>query len=273
MKNSLLLFLALGVLAAGCAPTTSPNQGAKVTVTDGSVGTPPVQNPIEEAPVSTGAEATETDGGAQGGARPEERPMTATPQGASPTNSGGGGRGGRGGLTMVLRNEQVQKELKLSEDQIAKIQAAVPEGMRDMSDGDREKAMDKFQADVKAILTAEQAKRAREIQLQMQGARALTTPEVAKELGLSEKQVADIQQALTVPRPEGGQPGQAPGGGGGFDREAFMKAREEANKKALAILTADQRKRWEAMQGKKFEFQMPQRAPGGAPGGGGGVGS
>jgi hypothetical protein len=103
--------------------------------------------------------------------------------------------------------------------------------------------------------------------LQLGGARALTQPDVAKELGLSEDQVKQIEAALEVPRPEGGAGGAAPGGGpggGGFDREAMMKAREEANKKALAVLTAAQQKKWTAMQGKKFELQMPQ--------GGGGAG-
>jgi hypothetical protein len=105
----------------------------------------------------------------------------------------------------------------------------------------------------------------------MGGTRSLTQPDVAKELGLSADQVKQIEAALDIPRPEGG--GQTPGEQPSDEerakrREAFMKAREAANAKALAVLTPEQKKKWEAMLGKKFEFQMPQGGGGTRPGGG-----
>jgi Spy/CpxP family protein refolding chaperone len=183
---------------------------------------------------------------------------TATPGGGE--RRGGGGRGGS--IAFLVRNEQIAKELGLTEDQVKKITAAVPEGMRDMSDEDRAKAVTKLEADVKAVMTADQNKRLREIRLQMGGTRALTQPDVAKELGLSEDQVKKIEAALDVPRPEGG--GQTPGGERPSDeerakmREEAMKAREAASAKALAVLTPEQKKKWDAMLGKKFELQRQQ---------------
>lgn len=41
-----------------------------------------------------------------------------------------------------------------------------------------------------------------------------------------------------------------------------MKLRAEADKKALAVLTPAQKTKWDAMLGKKLEFQMPQRGGG-----------
>lgn len=274
MKHSYLLALLAGV-AIGCAPST-PNSGggsASDSTQDGAI----VKN--DEQPVSPGAvnEATPpgqpTDGGQPGGPQtapqnPQQGGAPVAPGGGNPRQGGGGG-GRRGGLAFLLRNEQIQTELKLTEDQIKKIEAATPEGLRDMEPEARDKAVAKMQEDIKAVLTPAQNRRVREISLQMQGPRALTQPDVAKELGLSAAQVAEIEKAIEIPRPEGGQGAPQPGGagaqpgGGGFDREAFAKAREEANKKALAVLTADQKKKWEAMLGKKFELQMRQGGGGG----------
>lgn len=47
-----------------------------------------------------------------------------------------------------------------------------------------------------------------------------------------------------------------------------MKLRAEGDKKALAVVTPAQKIKWDAMLGKKLEFQMPQRGGGG---GGGGI--
>lgn len=212
----------------------------------------------------------------------------------APGGQGGGPRrGGRGlNVGMMVRNEQFQKELKLTGDQIKKLEAAMPQqgqgGGQQMSPEERQKLRAEIEAKVKAILKPEQQQRLRQIELQMQGPRALTQEPVAKELGLSSDQAKKIEAALQVQRPQGGGGaagtgprggGGAPGApgaggpGGGFDREAFMKAREEANKKALAILTPAQQAQWEKMKGKPFVFQRPQGGPGGgAPRGGGASG-
>lgn len=181
-------------------------------------------------------------------------------------------------MGMMLRSDQFKAELKITPDQVKKLEAALPKqgqggGGQDTTPEERAKQRAEVEKKVQAILTPAQQLRIKEIELQMQGARALTREPVAKELGLSADQVKKIETALEAGRPQGGPGagagGGAPGGGGpgagggGFDREAFMKAREEANKKALAVLTAAQKVKWAKMIGKPFVFQRPEGGPGG----------
>ena len=274
--NKLFAILAaVAVIAVGCAPETTSNSG-------GVVATDEVKQLDTSDPKNQPDPNLDTVGPLDKDGKPLSQKNGQVPQlggtGVSPGGSGGagerrGGGGGRGGsLAFLVRNEQVVKELGLTEDQVKKIEAAVPEGMREMSGEDRAKAVAKLEADVKAVLTPAQNKRATEVRLQMSGTRALTQPDVAKELGLSEDQVKKIEAALDVPRPDGG--GRAPGGGQPSQeemakmREEFVKAREAANAKALAVLTPEQKKKWDAMLGKKFEFQ-PQQGGGGPRAGGG----
>lgn len=174
----------------------------------------------------------------------------------------------------------IKTELKLTDEQIKKLTALTPaqpaEGAAQPTQEERQKQRDELQKKIAAILTPAQNTRVKEIQLQMQGTRALTSDEVVKELGLSEKQVADIEAARESGRPQGG--GQQPGGTPPTPEErqkmmeAITKAREESNKKVLAVLTPAQKAKWEKMLGKKFEMPMPQMG-GGAPRGGGAVGA
>ena len=270
------LLAAVAVIAVGCAPETTSTAGSGDVAKNDA---PPKQLDPND-PKNQPDPNLDTVGPLDKEGKPLSQKNGQVPQIGGPQpgaangggeRRGGGGRGG-GSIAFFVRNEQIVKELGLTEDQVKKITAAVPEGMRDMSDEDRAKAVTKLEADVKAVLTPAQNKRIGEIRLQMSGTRALTQPEVVKELGLSEEQVKNIEAALEVPRPEGG--GQTPGGEQPSDeerakrREALMKAREAANAKALAVLTAEQKKRWDAMLGKKFEFQMPQGGGGTRPGGG-----
>lgn len=315
MKSSLLL-LALAALAVGCGTgSQTPAEGPAASKSEPTATV--AQNGGSDSTTVTGAQST-TEPAAPESAKPGEAAATAAPDAAKPTppanqaaprtngaapgaggpsaniggQRGGGPGGPRGGgrgfnVGFMLRNEQFKKELNLTDDQVKQIEAALPQqgqgGGQQISPEERQKQREAIQKKIDAILKPGQKSRLHEIELQMQGPRALTRDEVAKALGLSEDQSKKIEAALQVPRPSGGPggPGAAPGGpgrqgggqpgaggpGGGFDREAFMKAREEANKKALAILTADQKAKWDKMLGKPFEFQRPQ---GGGPGGPGG---
>ncbi|MCB8932981.1 MAG: hypothetical protein M9921_08000 [Fimbriimonadaceae bacterium] len=319
MKSSFLL-LALAALAVGCgtgsqppsegssAAKSEPNatvaqkEGTDSTAVTGAQATaepaaPEAVKPGEQTPAAAPGEAKPTPPANGAAPAPGGRAPQAGAGGPGPSANnarggpgGGGPRGGGRGFNvgMMLRNEQFQKELKLTDDQVKKIEAALPQqgqggGGQQMSPEERAKQRAEIQAKVEAILKPEQTQRLREIELQMQGPRALTRDNVAKDLGLSADQTKKIEAALQVPRPQGGggAAGAAPRGGGaapgapgaggpggGFDREAFMKAREEANKKALAILTPAQKAKWEKMLGKPFVFQRPQGGPGGGgPGG------
>ena len=104
-----------------------------------------------------------------------------------------------------------------------KLQALAPQpggGQQDMTDEERAKQREELQKKINDVLNPAQEQRVKEIQLQMRGTRALTTDEVVKELGLSAKQVTDIEAALQVQRPQGG--GQNPSEMSQEDRQKMI---------------------------------------------------
>ncbi len=125
----------------------------------------------------------------------------------------GGGRGGRGGggSAELLRDEVVQKELGLTQDQIEKIEAA-QRGMRDnpeirelfskMREVPSEERGAVFaqirevmERQVASNISDDQKKRLGELVLQRQGMRALADDKTAESFGLSEDQRS---QAKTI---------------------------------------------------------------------------
>jgi hypothetical protein len=291
MKNTAFLALLAG-LAIGCAPSSTPTDGgtaeskeaARLAQKDPETGMRLVQPnglpeglSVDEAPGGTTTDQGEkpTEPQAQG-SQPSSPPQGGQQPGG---RQGGGRRGGGFNIAMMLGNEQVralvQKELSLTDDQVTKLQALVPQpsaGQQDMSDEERAKQREELQKKINDVLNPAQEQRVKEIQLQMRGTRALTTDEVVKELGLSAKQVTDIEAALEVQRPQGGGPGGAQPSDEDRQKmmEEFQKAREAANAKALAVLTPAQKSKWEKMLGKKFEMPM-MGGFGGRAGGGGGA--
>ncbi|HMS53956.1 MAG TPA: Spy/CpxP family protein refolding chaperone [Fimbriimonadaceae bacterium] len=186
---------------------------------------------------------------------------------------GQGMMGGRGGN--LLAREDVQKELNLTDAQKSKIKAimdkaaedrrAMMEEMRN-GGGDREamtKQMADAQAKVKketdAVLNDEQKKRLQEIEIQVQGARALLNADVQKALGITDaqkksldavqqKQMDRMREMMEEMRNSGG------GGGGGEDmRAAMQENQKKMETEMLAVLTAEQKTKFESMKGKKFE--------------------
>jgi Spy/CpxP family protein refolding chaperone len=193
---------------------------------------------------------------------------------------GGGGFGGRG-LAGLLLNPQVQKEVKLSDDQIAKVKevadaARPPQGARgqrgaNQTDEQRaavreERQQRTAETDKKLtdLLTADQNARLKQVQLWVQGTSALTNNEtVAKELGLTD----DQKSALKTITEESGKKRQAmfQGLGRGANEEQRTKAREEmtalqmeTDAECMAVLTDDQSAKFAALKGEKFELDRSQ---------------
>ncbi len=210
--------------------------------------------------------------------------MTASAQ----QGRGGAGRfgGGRGGMAMLLRMKPVQDEVKLSADQREKVTKIADDAMeamrdsfsnlRDASPEERREAMEKFakqsgETDKKIteILKPEQAARVKELSLQLRGVGALSDPEVATALKLTDDQKTKLADMAAANRPASGQRGGGGAGASDEDRAARAKARAEREAKTLEVLTADQREQFSKMQGKKFEFPAPQGRPGAGTGAGG----
>lgn len=134
-----------------------------------------------------------------------------------PVLSQGQGRGGRGfggGMNspmMMLANESVQKELKLTPEQLEKVKEASKtiqdkhrEEMAAARELEREEAREKmmeiqkaqdaeFAKEISSVLTADQSKRLGQIKMQVQGVGAFSTEEVGKNLKLTDEQKDKIK--------------------------------------------------------------------------------
>lgn len=298
-SNLKVLGLALVVASAiGCGTSTIPSNGgtsekakeesaspngtaAQVEGSDTGQGTTAAEAPEkkEDAKTAGQADAAKSEEPAKKDAPSAEPPRNAqrgNPPGDRPGGQpqGGAGRGGGsgfgGGLAFLLGSEEVRKELNLTDDQIKKIQAAMPQRPAQGQGGSgpsREEMQALFaeaQKKIEAVLTPAQKSRIRELQYQAMGLRAFTNEAVVKELGLSEDQVEKIR-GLLPQRRQGGEGG--PGAGQNVTPEERQKQRAEAMKKALEVLKPDQRAKWEKMIGKPFHFPAPSRGPTGRPGG------
>ena len=184
--------------------------------------------------------------------------------------------GGGSGLRLALR-EDVAKELNLTADQKTKLQDAADqqrEAMRAMrpagGNGDAgaapdQAAMQKMMEDARAkekstltgILTTDQMKRLKELQIQRQGNSAIMDPDVQTDLKMTDDQkkaVSDLQQK------------QGDAMRAIFDkvrnqeismddaRTSMQKNQKIMNDELGKILTADQAKQLADMGGKPFTF-------------------
>jgi Spy/CpxP family protein refolding chaperone len=167
---------------------------------------------------------------------------------------------------MLLRQESVQKELKLTEDQTKKIQELgdkTREKFQEIFGGDeadRPKKMQELNEEnrkaVAALLTPEQGKRLKEITYQQRGPASLTDPEVAKALELSEEQQTKIKSIIEetgAAMRELFTPGQPPDDD---TRKKMADLRKSSGDKMVALLSAEQKTKWTALQGEPFKGEI-----------------
>lgn len=224
---------------------------------------------------------------------------------------GGGGGGGVMSMFMLLRNEKVQGEVKITDEEKSALEKAgekvremtAPAGggggfqnFRDMSEDERKKVMDEMQARMKkaneaareeleGILPPEKLSRLLGIYIQnSQLAQVLTNPMVTEELELNDEQKEKVTKTGTELAEEMRSAMTELFGGGGGDRSAIQAKMEEFRKKGdekyLSILTDDQKKKLEELKGAEFKLSPEElgrgmfggRGGAGGPGGPGGRG-
>jgi len=168
----------------------------------------------------------------------------------------------------LLKNEGVQKELKLTPDQIAKINDVAkkvrdkyPEGFqklanfqgeeRERKSRDVQKAFaEEFHKGLGDCLKPEQTKRLKQIALQQRGIDALTDAEVDKALKLTDEQKDKIKTIQEDMRRE--MMRDIPQG----DVEGAQTLRKEALDKAVALLTDKQKTVWKDLTSEPFEVRF-----------------
>lgn len=187
------------------------------------------------------------------------------------------GRGGMrmmggGGMTMLLGRDDVKKEIKLTDDQSAKLEAqrtAMMEAMRARfqnggGGGDPETMRKEFAETAKkaekealAVLDEKQRARLRELWIQREGNNVVANEDMQKDLGFSDDQKAKVkalQEASRQAMAEIFQKMQ----NGELDRSE-MRPLMEKNQKAMAeelgkIMTSEQAAKLKALAGPEFKF-------------------
>lgn len=193
----------------------------------------------------------------------------------------GGMRFGAGmqnsGIFLLMRAD-VQRDLELSSEQKSKLDAIQQESMEQMrtmfeemrnSGGGFEsmrETMEKFQAEVTkkahAVLNDQQRKRLKEIEVQLQGNRAILNPEIQKDLGLTDAQKAKIK-SLQDNLNAANQALMQDVRDGLIDMQS-VRERMENNNKVLdtelgKVLTEEQAAKLKAMAGKPFKADDQSR--------------
>lgn len=205
------------------------------------------------------------------------------PEGGRGRGRGGRGPGGMGGgffnSTVDLAGiEQVQTELKLTDEQKSKIDeitSNLRDERRELRQRDNEfnrEEMDKLNGaastKVAEVLEEAQQKRLVGILAQVNVGAALRDANVTKELNVTDDQKKKLDDAAGEIRIAMRDSFE------GFRdlspeerREKMTSMRADADKKFLAILTSDQQSQLEQMKGDKFELDMSQFRGRGGPGG------
>jgi len=182
-------------------------------------------------------------------------------------------RRGRGGLrpgnvthVQLLAVDAVQKELKLTDEQknkVRQINESVTIGRKKLfaevtkESGDRgpkiAELTKKATADIEKLLDEAQRNRLQEILLQVNGAAELAKKELRDALHITDEQNAKLKEL----RRENIKARQESLANYEGDRMTKMlELQKAADEKLLSVLTPEQRKQFEAMQGKKLELSL-----------------
>ncbi len=187
-------------------------------------------------------------------------------------------RGGfGGGAAWFLMAPNVQKDLKLTDAQVKKVQETLREirerhqgdysALRDASPDVRLAKMatlnESVSDEVKKALSfsAEQSKRYDQISLQAYGVQAFASSTVDDRLKLTNDQKSKIRQIVQATRSPFA---------GAFDKDAsewdrpdarnrMAAAQKESMTKVQALLTDDQKQAWKELTGEPIEIQYPAR--------------
>jgi hypothetical protein len=167
----------------------------------------------------------------------------------------------------LLRHKSVQDELKFTPEQVKKLEAESRKLrdrlVKDIEEGKRDpKAM--FQESEKvvaAVVTPEQAKRLKQITLQLQGAGAFANAALLKEINISASQ----QQKLKALHEETTRQVQKLFEGEAETRQDVRKKMTEINNaeqdKILALLVPEQQAQWKDKIGVLFKGEIRRGPP------------
>jgi hypothetical protein len=156
------------------------------------------------------------------------------------------GKGSSNPATLIL-NESVKKELRLTDQQLAKVPEAIMKALAE-------------------VLDADQMKRLKQIELQVKGARAFAEPAVQTSLKMNSEQKDNVQAILAdadKDLAELGKEMQKEFKSGNVQALQALREKMTANSKetrvrCTSVLTADQKRIWQEMIGDDFKLETPK---------------
>ncbi len=190
----------------------------------------------------------------------------------SPVAAQAQGRGGNMASPALMGNPAVQKELKLSDEQIGKAKSFAEEfrtaGQELMSQLEGLEGEDRYKKqqelnkshnasgmkDVEAMLKPEQTKRFKQVVFQARGVDNLSDPEIAKSLKVTDEQAEKVKALIDDQRSQYREAMQESNGDRQAAGEKFLVIRKETNAKAMALMSTDQKMMYKEMAGEPFEF-------------------
>ncbi|MFO0898402.1 MAG: redoxin domain-containing protein [Pirellulales bacterium] len=179
-------------------------------------------------------------------------------------------------VVMLIRDPAVHAELGLSPEQIAQVEAAVQAVdrelwvLRDVPPAEGIPRQDKLVAQVSAALKTglktSQRQRFDQLLVQARGVDGLARPSVAKRLGLSSEQLAQMQTIQTDAAKSADQLKQQAGGNvSPALKEQLAKLQADRQRQLGEVLTVEQRQRLGQLTGEPFEFARIKRIAAQAP--------
>jgi hypothetical protein len=170
----------------------------------------------------------------------------------------------------LLQAPGVQEELKLTDEQVRKINEIVEQTMSDYRDGFsrlgvgapsgerqalQEELYEKMRKALARILTPGQEKRLWQINLQAKRTGALLMPEVRQKIVLSAEQERKIRAIMEDGRREMNDLGDGPQGYPEETQKKLNAVGEQTRQNIMSVLTEAQKKTFREMTGKPFDFQ------------------
>ncbi len=176
-------------------------------------------------------------------------------------------------LLLLLRSPAIRRELRLEEPQVQSLERlvdAVDEPLWRLRDAQFTSAansakawqlIDRVESSLGEVMRRDQQTQLRQLVVRARGLQGLLSRDVTEGLKLSQDRVQQIAAAFEETRKETQQIQTESAGDGGRHRARMLeKAMADERKKVLGLLTDQQKRRWEQLAGKPYDFsQLPRR--------------
>lgn len=165
---------------------------------------------------------------------------------------------------MLLRQQSVQDELKITEAQSRKIHAFADkqwkkaQGLRNSSEAEQDRAFEAMakanQDFLKNTLMPQQQKRLNEIAMQVAGLLWVIRSDVADALNLTDDQKQKIRELHREAHKEAQEALRS--NNEGVEDAKFREMRQSNRKRLMSVLTDEQKTKWREMAGAPFRGQL-----------------